>query len=142
MNTDDPRQVRLACAVAVGVVLFVIAMIGWRGRKGLVPTILIASVFVFLAAMVIPSYFPARKIAFANACLNNLREIQMAKDKWAEENHKLPTDIPTEKDLNGASETNGFLRSKLVCPAGGKYTIGAVNENPTCSLADKGHKLE
>ena len=137
MDTGDPRQVRLASAVAVAIVLFVIAMIAWLERKGLEPTVLIASVFLVLAGMVIPSYFPARKITFVNACLNNLREIQMARDKKAGENQKLPTDVPTEKDLYGATDTNGFLSRQLVCPA-----IGAVNELPTCSLADKGHKLE
>jgi hypothetical protein len=68
-----------------------------------------------------------------------LKQFRDAKNAWGIKYHKLPTDMPTEDDLCG---TNGFLRRKLVCPAGGKYTIGAVNEVPACSLADKGHKLQ
>jgi hypothetical protein len=28
------------------------------------------------------------------------------------------------------------------CPTGGTYTLGAVNEPPRCSHADKGHRLQ
>ena len=38
--------------------------------------------------------------------------------------------------------TNKFLRYKPTCPAGGIYTLGALEERVNCSLADKGHKLE
>jgi hypothetical protein len=65
--------------------------------------------------------------------------IEEAKDEWARANHKLPTDVPTEEDFVG---TNKLLHSMPVCPSGGTYAFGAVNQKPTCSLAEHGHKLE
>jgi hypothetical protein len=97
-------------------------------------------VYIFLmAAVVIPNIDWGNRVADENICINNLRGIFQAKAEWAQINHKLPTDIPTITDLIG---TNKFLlRSIPVCPFGGTYTIGAVNENPKCSLATRGHKL-
>jgi hypothetical protein len=64
----------------------------------------------------------------------------MAKAEWAQVNHKLPTDVPAIAELIG---TNKFLPYSMpVCPSGGSYTLGAVNQNPACSLAERGHKLE
>lgn len=112
------------------------------GRKKLLVTIACALMFWLLAAIAIPSFIPARNVAYRNACINNLKQMRDAKTAWANTEHKLPTDIPTELDLYGTFGTNGFIRHELVCPRGGKYTIGAAGENPTCSCADKGHKLE
>jgi hypothetical protein len=141
--SDDPYK-RIALVLAcVAVVVTIVAL--WVGRKRSILTISCALVFWILLAPVLimlPSYFRAHGTGDINACLNNLRELQNAKEAWAKENRRLPTDIPTEIELYGANGTNGFLHHKLVCPTGGKYTINAVNEMPTCSLADKGHKLE
>jgi predicted RNase H-like nuclease (RuvC/YqgF family) len=73
-----------------------------------------------------------------NACINNLRLIDSAKQQWALENKKQATDMPTVDDLRPylAQKPNGLL---LACPDGGIYTIGAVGEKPTCSIP--GHVL-
>jgi hypothetical protein len=101
----------------------------------------VLAVVALFIATIIPSYFPARNVAYLNRCRNNLRTIQKAKQEWAEKDHKASTDIPTEEDLYGHDGTNGLVREP-VCPAGGKYTIGAVGENPTCSLPDERHHLK
>ena len=124
------------------VVLGIMVIGVWVGRRRLTLTIPCALIFLILAALAlvaIPNYFPARPMAHRNACINNLRQIRDAKIEWARTNHKLPTDIPTEEDLVG---TNMLLHFMPVCPGGGRYTFGAVNQNPTCSLAEHGHKLE
>ena len=71
-----------------------------------------------------------------NACVANLKQIEGAKATWALENKKLPTDVPQDSDLFG---TNRYLREKLNCSEGGTYSLGAVNEKPTCSIP--GHTL-
>jgi uncharacterized protein YigA (DUF484 family) len=67
-----------------------------------------------------------------NACINNLRQIDSAKQQWALEQHKQPTDIPAWTDLQPylGRGPNGDLPA---CPSGGTYTIGAVSEKPQCS---------
>lgn len=69
-----------------------------------------------------------------NACINNLRQMDGAKQQWALENRKSITDVPTEKDV-AAYLKNGIPK----CPAGGTYTLGAAGAAPTCSIA--GHAL-
>ena len=71
-----------------------------------------------------------------NACVANLKQIEATKATWALENKKLPTDVPQDSDLFG---TNRCLREKLNCSEGGTYSLGAVNEKPTCSTP--GHTL-
>jgi hypothetical protein len=73
-----------------------------------------------------------------NICINNLRQIDAAKNQWALENKKTNGDAVTEDDIKPyiKLDADGNLPK---CPAGGKYTIGKVGENPTCSIP--GHEL-
>jgi len=70
-----------------------------------------------------------------NACINNLRQIDSAKQQWALENRKTAETIPTAQDIGA------YLRGGVVpkCAAGGAYTLNAVGTHPTCSLP--GHAL-
>ena len=52
-----------------------------------------------LAAIAIPNFVRARTTSQENACINNLRLIDSAKQQWALEHHKRNTDTPTEQDL-------------------------------------------
>jgi hypothetical protein len=124
------------------IALAVAAAIVAVGRKRLLWAIPFALIWLLLAAMVIPSYMPARPVAYRNACINNLRLIRDAKTRWAGEDGRLTNATPTEDDLYGVNGTNAFLRRRLTCPRGGIYTFGSVAENPRCSLSEKGHRLE
>ncbi|HUZ07403.1 MAG TPA: hypothetical protein VMV89_07925 [Candidatus Paceibacterota bacterium] len=73
--------------------------------------------------------------AARNQCINNLRQIDAAKDEWALENNKSADAVPTAQDLLPYIPNNIFP----VCPSGGTYTIGAVGVPPTCSIP--GHAL-
>ncbi len=83
-----------------------------------------------LAAIAIPNFVKARATAQENMCINNLRQIDAAKQQWALEKNKTATDVPTADDI-----LPYLINSRLpTCPAGGTYTIGAVGEKPTCSI--------
>jgi hypothetical protein len=73
-----------------------------------------------------------------NACINNLRLYDAAKQQWALEQRKTANDTPTMNDLQPylGHGTNGEMPS---CPDGGVYTIGTVGEKPVCSIP--GHVL-
>jgi hypothetical protein len=75
----------------------------------------------------------ARATSQQNACINNLRQLDAAKNQWALEKVKKTGDAPTKEDLLP------YLRKWPTCPQGGTYTIGPVGEAPTCSIP--GHKL-
>jgi hypothetical protein len=137
--TDDPRRGEAALTlIAFAVAATIVAL----RRKRLLLAIPCAFIWLLLAATAVPNYMPARPTTHRNACINNLRQIQDAKLRWASERRKLASDVPTEVDLYGSNGTNGFLRHHLICPGGGTYSYRSVAENPTCSLSAKGHRLE
>jgi len=89
-----------------------------------------------LMAIAIPNFVKARTTAQKNVCINNLRQIDGAKQQWALENKKESLDTPMPIDLDS------YLPSpfnKMNCPAGGRYTINIVSEDPECSIPE--HKL-
>jgi hypothetical protein len=92
-----------------------------------------AAVSGMLAAIAIPNFVKARSTSQQNACINNLRQLDAAKNEWALEKGKKSTDTPTMDDLKP------YLGKIPHCPAGGTYTINAVGQPPECSIP--GHKL-
>jgi DNA anti-recombination protein RmuC len=74
-------------------------------------------------------------VAQLNACINNLRQIDAAKQQWALENDKTADAIPPAQDLLPYFRGGVFP----VCPSGGGYTINVVGVPPTCSVP--GHVL-
>jgi hypothetical protein len=95
------------------------------------------SLFVLplMLAIAIPNFVKARTTAQRNACLNNLAQIDGAKQQWALENKKEATDTPTPDDIKVYIRNEQFP----VCPQGGVYRINLVNQDPTCSIP--GHRL-
>lgn len=106
-----------------------------NGSQSFANMVLLPAVAVpaMLSAIAIPNFVKARSTSQQNACINNLRQLDAAKNQWALENAKPATAVPTKQDLLP------FLRQWPVCPAGGTYTLGPVSEAPTCSVA--GHAL-
>jgi len=93
------------------------------------------AVIGLLAAIAIPNFVRARETAQRNACINNLRMMEGAKQQWALENKKETTDTPTRSEIMVYFPNRPFP----VCPAGGTYTINAVGEEPTCTVPN--HRL-
>ena len=92
--------------------------------------IVLAFVYIpFFLAIAIPNFQKARTTSMHNACINNLRQIDAAKQEWALEKGQGMGAVPTANDL-----TPYFKNGKFpVCPSGGTYTIGAVSNAPSCS---------
>jgi len=100
----------------------------------LVEIMIVVAIIGLLAAIAIPNFVRARATSQANACINNLRQIDAAAQQFALENHKVstaaisyPTDLTPYIKLNSAS-------SIPPCPAGGTYTCANVGVNPACNL--------
>ena len=102
----------------------------------LVEIMIVVAIIGLLAAIAIPNFIKARQSSQTNACINNLRQIEGAKATWALENKKLGNAVPTGTDLYGATL---YIRETPVCPAGGAYTIAAVDTKASWDVA--GHSL-
>ena len=101
----------------------------------LIEIMLVVALIGTLAAIAIPNFVKARTPAQANACINNLRQLETALQQFAIE-QKLPSSASyLLSDLKPylRLSSSGQLPS---CPAGGIYTEGAtVTNSPTCSFS-------
>jgi uncharacterized phage infection (PIP) family protein YhgE len=73
--------------------------------------------------------------AVLSTCINNLRQIQAAKQQWAADHQRTPDSIPSGPELAPYFPNNMIPQ----CPGGGRYSFSAVSNAPTCSIP--GHVL-
>jgi prepilin-type N-terminal cleavage/methylation domain-containing protein len=100
----------------------------------LVEIMIVVAIIGLLAAIAIPNFVKARATSQANACINNLRQIDAAANQFALEQHQVtgaainfPNDLTPYIKLNSGT-------SIPPCPAGGTYADPTVGSIPTCSL--------
>jgi len=85
----------------------------------------------------------AAKSPDTTTCVDNLTQIDGAKQEWALEHDKNSDAKPTWEDIRPYLPKNLKLGTNRipVCPQGGKYTLGRVGDRPTCSIGGKDHSL-
>jgi prepilin-type N-terminal cleavage/methylation domain-containing protein len=109
----------------------------------LVEIMIVVAIIGLLAAIAIPNFIHARSQSQMNTCINNLRQIDSAKQRWALENGKTGADTPGDNDiLPYIGRGAGVLPS---CPLDGSpdgsqgmfdasYNINNVSTAPACKL--------
>jgi prepilin-type N-terminal cleavage/methylation domain-containing protein len=95
----------------------------------LVEIMIVVAIIGLLAAIAIPNFVKARTTSQMNACINNLRQIDGAKQQWALDNA-----------VGGYLGRAGTVAG-VVCPSGGStatfagsYTVGIVSTAPVCKI--------
>jgi hypothetical protein len=91
-------------------------------------------VIVFLVVITIPRMPSGRRPSPANACINNLRQIDAAAQEFALEKGKTngeAINFPNDLTLYIKLDKEGKIPA---CPMGGVYSIKKVGDIPTCSL--------
>ena len=106
------------------------------GKSGftLVEIMIVVAIIGLLAAIAIPNFVRARATSQKNACINNLRQLDGAKQQWALENKQLSTATPGTADVQPYLG-RGTAGTYPLCPASGSYTLGNVQTAPTCNIA-------
>ncbi len=100
----------------------------------LVEIMIVVAIIGLLAAIAIPNFVKARTTSQANACINNLRQIDGAKQQWALE-YKQSATVTPGKSAIAPYLGRGSAGQYPSCPGGGTYTIGDLQTAPTCSLS-------
>jgi len=103
----------------------------------LIEIMFVVAIIGLLMAIAVPNINKAIAEARERVCGVNRKNIEAAKLRWALANNEPPTAAPTEQDLFGS---NAYIEHKPNCPAGGAYTINAVQERCTCSTVNHVNK--
>jgi prepilin-type N-terminal cleavage/methylation domain-containing protein len=112
----------------------------------LVEIMIVVAVIGLLAAIAIPNFVRARTTSQTNACINNLRQIDGAKQQWGFERRAPATARP------GANELKPFLGrgssgSIPTCPLDAQgawstsYDGGTLQVPPVCRISPTNHVL-
>jgi len=104
----------------------------------LVEIMIVVAIIGLLAAIAIPSFINARNTSRKNACINNLRQIDGAKEQYAlQENLSAGGSEPALATLVGPDK---WIKATPICKAGGTYTVNVISTDPACTYAN-GHNL-
>jgi prepilin-type N-terminal cleavage/methylation domain-containing protein len=110
----------------------------------LVEIMIVVAIIGLLAAIAIPNFIKARATSQANACINNLRQIDGAINEWALETGQASGAAVTIPQVSGYIKLNS-AGSVPSCPGGGTYIVTTVGSplQVSCNLSGQtpAHKL-
>jgi prepilin-type N-terminal cleavage/methylation domain-containing protein len=102
----------------------------------LVELLIVVTIFGILLGLALPNLMKARVRARQQLCIENLSQIESAKQIWGVEQGKTDGDVPGPTDLVGA---NLYIKKTPICPAGGSYEYQAIGTIATCTI--EGHSF-
>jgi prepilin-type N-terminal cleavage/methylation domain-containing protein len=103
----------------------------------LVEIMIVVAIIGLLAAIGIPNFVKARKTSQTNSCINNLHQIDGAKQRWALENGKKSTAIPNGTDLSvylGRGDPG--TANGVYCPLSAPGLLNGYDINPVGVVPD------
>ena len=96
----------------------------------LVELMMVITILGMLAVLATPSFLNARAASRGKACINNLRQLNGAKEQWAMEHGKR------EDDPVVMNEVVLYIKGGMPrCPASGTYEFTTVRMPATCTVA-------
>ena len=126
-------------------------------KKGftLVEIMIVVAIIGLLAAIAIPSFMRARLTSQQNACINNLRQVEAAKDQYALESGLTNNATIDFSNIGPTATGGGYLKAWPNCPAStnlgsavksetlteADYTISVIGTNALCRIVAATHLL-
>jgi prepilin-type N-terminal cleavage/methylation domain-containing protein len=113
----------------------------------LVEIMIVVAIIGLLAAIAIPNFVRARTTSQQNACINNLRQIDGAKQQWALETKAATTASPVLTNIQpylgrGTNGTQPFCPADSSQTFAASYTMGDLNTAPVCQIVPATHVLQ
>lgn len=102
----------------------------------LIEILIVVSILGLLLAIAVPNFVKTRTNAQRQICIENLSQIESAKQIWGVEVGKTYGDVPNEGDLIGPTL---YIKEIPRCPAGGNYRFNGIGTTAACDIA--GHVL-
>jgi prepilin-type N-terminal cleavage/methylation domain-containing protein len=103
---------------------------------------IVVAIIGLLATIATPTWVRARSTSQMNTCINNLKQIDGAKQQWALETKQTPTALPVYTDIST------YLKNAVSCPTAGtdttfsgSYNVNTVSVSPTCQIDPVRHVL-
>ena len=104
-----------------------------RKNFTLVEIMIVVAIIGLLAAIAIPNFIQARNKARRDSCINNLRQIDSAKEQMAIEKNYDSSTTPAMSELVVPTDlANSYIKATPTCRSGGSYTVSAIGTNPEC----------
>ncbi len=97
---------------------------------------IVIAILGILLGLAFPAFMKSRTQARKQVCIENLAQIESAKQIWGVENGKKEGDVPSDADIIGITQ---YMKRKPNCPGGGLYDFKAVGVTATCTI--DGHSL-
>ena len=110
----------------------------YAGRKGftLVELMIVVAILGIILGLALPNFVKARTRARQQLCIENLSQIESAKQIWGVEHSKNDGDVPATSELIGPTL---YMKQDPTCPGGGTYSLNGIGANATCTI--DGHSL-
>ena len=103
--------------------------------------VIILSILALVAFVAVPNFIRARTTPAMNSCINNLRQIDAAKQMWALENNKADTNRVTWDDIKpylarGATDAMDFIYCHMDATKNfsNSYTLEDLQTKPKCKI--------
>jgi prepilin-type N-terminal cleavage/methylation domain-containing protein len=97
----------------------------------LVEIMIVVLIIGLLATIAVPTFIRARERTRRSICVNNLRQIDGAKEQLA-----METNLANGANLSANTVLDVYIKggyASLDCPSNGAYTPGSIGTNPTCN---------
>jgi prepilin-type N-terminal cleavage/methylation domain-containing protein len=109
-------------------------------RQGftLVEIMIVVAILGLLIAIAVPNFIKTRTNAQKQVCIENLAQIESAKQIWGVEVGRTYGDAPDDSDLIGPTL---YIKERPRCPAGGTIRFNAIGTNASCD-SPAGHVLQ